>query len=338
MTDKPSIDVVCEHCGFTREAHPVSYCLVYQEPSITTIIKPERSTAMSPVLAAPYKGGAGLDFDDLTKRMRDAMPIMALVDAYLKTRPARLEEITTETLDASPFLLRNMVEENGRTIKQNNMDRNHTIPLDTLVELENGVRMFVVLYTRDCDGTPMYGLADYKQEEYINGNGQISTGHVEDSLRVVHQPTKLPPVQLKRWASAEAIVADLWGIAVSDIADSVATVAPVMDDGKLVMERDVPLSEWLGCVRGMGIWGFADTNNGVINYWIDATAPVTMEKMVEFFAHELYHLTFHPYHRSGDEAVEATCELEAGLAGELAAAAYGLVKDAVLTHHVVKES
>lgn len=63
------------------------------------------------------------------------------------------------------------VEQNGKTIKQNNLEKKHNIQLGTLVEItcddslcdeedqHNGLRLFVVEHTRDCDGTPLYGLS-----------------------------------------------------------------------------------------------------------------------------------------------------------------------------------
>jgi hypothetical protein len=97
---------------------------------------------------------------------------------------------TIEDLDNCPFLLRNMVEENGRTIKQNNMERKHAIPIDTLVELENGVRMFVTKHTRDCDGTPLYALAEYQTTSEEGTPIYLSTGHGEDGLRIVKRAAK----------------------------------------------------------------------------------------------------------------------------------------------------
>lgn len=63
------------------------------------------------------------------------------------------------------------VEQNGKTIKENNLEKKHTIPLGTLVEVKyddsdyrledqhSGVRLFITQHTRDCDGTPLYGLS-----------------------------------------------------------------------------------------------------------------------------------------------------------------------------------
>lgn len=45
-----------------------------------------------------------------------------------------------------------------RTYRQINADMVHSIPLQTLVELSNGVRLFVVAHASDCDQTPHYSL------------------------------------------------------------------------------------------------------------------------------------------------------------------------------------
>lgn len=99
------------------------------------------------------------------------------------------EMLTTEDLDKVPWLLRNVVEANGKTIKQNNMERTHGIPLGTLVETEEGLRLWVVLQGRDCDGTPLYWLGmrwGYEREDWDQRLG----GYPEDSLNVVEpQPT-----------------------------------------------------------------------------------------------------------------------------------------------------
>ena len=58
-----------------------------------------------------------------------------------------------------------IVEANGKTWKENNLEIKHNIPLGKLVEINwengeyNGVRLFVVSHGRDCDGTPLYGLS-----------------------------------------------------------------------------------------------------------------------------------------------------------------------------------
>ena len=61
-------------------------------------------------------------------------------------------------------LFNDIVETNDKTIYQNNMDKNHNIPIGTLVEVNspdepyNKIRLYVVKYTRDCDGEPLYSL------------------------------------------------------------------------------------------------------------------------------------------------------------------------------------
>ncbi len=61
-----------------------------------------------------------------------------------------------------------IVEANGKTIKQNNLEAQHTILLGALVELNfendetNGLRLFIVAHLRDCDGSPLYAISHDK--------------------------------------------------------------------------------------------------------------------------------------------------------------------------------
>lgn len=58
-----------------------------------------------------------------------------------------------------------IVEANGKTVRENNLELPHKIPLKTFVEINldysksHGCRGFVVEHRRDCDGTPLYGLS-----------------------------------------------------------------------------------------------------------------------------------------------------------------------------------
>jgi len=64
----------------------------------------------------------------------------------------------------------NIVEGNGKTIRENNLEKQHSIPKGTLVEVNipysehHGIRLFVTHYERDCDGSPLYGL--YHKPEF----------------------------------------------------------------------------------------------------------------------------------------------------------------------------
>ena len=44
--------------------------------------------------------------------------------------------------------------------------RQHSFAIGTLVEIADGVRMFVIMHTRDCDGTPLYALTAFKDDFY----------------------------------------------------------------------------------------------------------------------------------------------------------------------------
>ena len=73
----------------------------------------------------------------------------------------------TEEVIMSIVMVSDIVEENGKTVRQNNMKKTHSIPLGYLVEIDgsggadeyHGVRLWVVKHSRDCDGTPLYDLS-----------------------------------------------------------------------------------------------------------------------------------------------------------------------------------
>jgi len=66
-----------------------------------------------------------------------------------------------------------LIEENGNSVKQNNMELKHKIAINSLVEVNcecsnsHGLRLFVSAHTRDCDGTPLYSLSLEKTQETI---------------------------------------------------------------------------------------------------------------------------------------------------------------------------
>ncbi len=72
-------------------------------------------------------------------------------------------------------LFSEIVEENGNTIRENNMEKKHNIPLGSIVEVEmvydvsigditqslkGTIKLYVVSHGRDCDGTPLYIIGD----------------------------------------------------------------------------------------------------------------------------------------------------------------------------------
>ena len=94
-----------------------------------------------------------------------------------------------------------IVEKNGKTIRENNLEIQHKIPLGALVEVEveiyspgwstsedlpaedlrrsevnlkGACRLYVVSHTRDCDGSPLYTVSDlpvvydYSQQTYYS--------------------------------------------------------------------------------------------------------------------------------------------------------------------------
>ncbi len=72
------------------------------------------------------------------------------------------------------FMIHDIVEPNGKTIKENKLEEHHKIPVGTLVEVKYDswhgdgacekvhARLWVVHHARDCDGTPLYVLGKYR--------------------------------------------------------------------------------------------------------------------------------------------------------------------------------
>ncbi len=108
-------------------------------------------------------------------------------------------------------LIGDIIEKNGKTIRENNLSLNHNIPLGQVVEVEiethsslvvgdTGIkgmaRLFVVKHDRDCDGTPLYGLSNYPityhQNSFLSREWQLYhsvcmyfSGYSEESLKVI---------------------------------------------------------------------------------------------------------------------------------------------------------
>lgn len=94
--------------------------------------------------------------------------------------------------------LRDPDDPKGRSYRQVNAERQHTILIGALVELrpdddgKGGVRLFVVHHGRDCDQTPLYYLShdpgDTVQEREGWRNRSWVGGFSEDSLSVIREP------------------------------------------------------------------------------------------------------------------------------------------------------
>ena len=69
---------------------------------------------------------------------------------------------------------------NGKTYREINLATIHKYEVGSLVQiLSTGVRLFIVMHTRDCDGTPLYSLS-----HDIDGIKWVS-GYSEDSLKLI---------------------------------------------------------------------------------------------------------------------------------------------------------
>ena len=92
-----------------------------------------------------------------------------------------------------------IVEGNGKTIRENNMCIKHNIPIGTLVELKwdkwhHGgacekihARLWVVKHARDCDGSPLYNLSYFKSLGPLDfiPPGSVECGFSEEMLKPI---------------------------------------------------------------------------------------------------------------------------------------------------------
>lgn len=88
-------------------------------------------------------------------------------------------------------LVGDLVEGNGKTVRENNLARSHTIHFGSLVEIKSddpsfswsGVRLWVIDWSRDCDGTPLYILGPNDLESDVRHGG-----FSEENLDVIESP------------------------------------------------------------------------------------------------------------------------------------------------------
>jgi hypothetical protein len=77
----------------------------------------------------------------------------------------------------------------GRSYRQVNYARKHIFEVGQLVELDDGVRLYIAKQSRDCDGTPLYCLTpkknDYTIEEKGFANHNWLNGIDEESLKLI---------------------------------------------------------------------------------------------------------------------------------------------------------
>jgi len=74
-----------------------------------------------------------------------------------------------------------IIDDNGKTIRENNLSIKHDIPIGSLVEVTGETwygegaceifkaRLWVVSHDRDCDGTPLYTLSPHHPDHLMKG-------------------------------------------------------------------------------------------------------------------------------------------------------------------------
>jgi len=104
-----------------------------------------------------------------------------------------------------------IVEPNGKTIRENRMEIKHRIPLGAIVEFdfedeqekiwERGrARMYVFAHGRDCDGSPLYVLAMAHPNTDLVGDGESLNQKYMESIGL-KDPWHIQRVQsIEYWA------------------------------------------------------------------------------------------------------------------------------------------
>ncbi len=81
--------------------------------------------------------------------------------------------------------VKDIVEENGKTVEENNLEIKHNIPVGSLVEVKYDewgkdgscmkihARLWVIEHIRDCDGEPLYSLCKSPLHKIDTGNEHI---------------------------------------------------------------------------------------------------------------------------------------------------------------------
>lgn len=94
--------------------------------------------------------------------------------------------------------------ETGKTFEEENLEKSHKYKIDDLVEIigwdkdceYDGMRLYIIGLTRDCDGTPLYVLGSRGMELYQKGFGlkpkvcynfNSFSGFSEDNLKLIHK-------------------------------------------------------------------------------------------------------------------------------------------------------
>jgi hypothetical protein len=85
--------------------------------------------------------------------------------------------------------LKDTNDPDGRSYREINNATAHNFNIGQLVELDNGVRMFIAKQTRDCDGTPLYCLTAEENQEYAQANHYSWVhGYSEDGMNAILSP------------------------------------------------------------------------------------------------------------------------------------------------------
>ena len=91
-------------------------------------------------------------------------------------------------------MVHDLVEDNGKTIKENNLEKIWAIPIGQLVEITpSKERLYVCGHHRDCDGTPLYSVCmkEDLEKDFSDINNRVYssciTGYSDNSLLAINE-------------------------------------------------------------------------------------------------------------------------------------------------------
>lgn len=77
----------------------------------------------------------------------------------------------------------------SRSYREVNNSTQHKFNIGEFVEIDDGVRMYIAMQNRDCDGTPLYCLTPFKNDYSPRIEGYRNTGWIsglcEDDMQLV---------------------------------------------------------------------------------------------------------------------------------------------------------
>jgi hypothetical protein len=93
---------------------------------------------------------------------------------------------------------------------------------------------------------------------------------------------------LKQYSTIEELECASWDneITIKDLYSEANSAGTVDNNGN---EEEMSWAHLKKCYEEAGYWGFIDSRDNTIHFWIKQDYPITMEELLFFFGHEMGH-------------------------------------------------